>query len=358
MNHILIIERLREVIFFYRKQSMLLEYVVPVMVTTIIFTVDCCNSHVTSARFRRDLGVEPVDCQAKISELGIKMNTIGIKLLYPSIEVNGRYYVALKELYDKMTTDDEIKTKINRYLSNFKVYAVLENASNWDDSIVHLYTREFKGESVYTRLNAILRQHNCSSLNNVDNVTYALSPYSAALTAILLYGKYEAVSRTTYRGSVVLDSQLKLYYDAVENKKPVLWTSFGSSSIFKNVTQYFQGNASYTFINDGDFDKKWKPKMIDVCSAISCEREALFPPGSIFGVASVDEAGFCQTGRCIQIKLVLKAAEDKNPNEGTENGDLFYLFFLLIPLIAFAGCGTWLYRRQDVNNLDNEQFNI
>lgn len=229
--------------------------------------------------FRREKEQKPKtfedpECLTQLMKDGISLVNYGITRINSSIDLNGRFYEALEDLYN--SNESVIK---NIVLENLKIYNSLDSKSfelglktNLEKAAVYPYTG-----FLYQPINSCLRSHICGKKELTEREKY-LGPYAAYLMAVLMYSKNLTVeTNQTYR-FVRFTSATR---DQYEVGTKFIWTSFTSSSSSDGL---FKGNTKFIFNNSRTFITS--PRRVAQYSNYPDEEEALYPPTAMFKVTA------------------------------------------------------------------------
>ena len=234
--------------------------------------------------FRRDNDENPrtfeePKCLATIKTDGISIVNYGISYLNSSIEISGRFYEALKDLYN---SDKQVMKTI--------VYETLEKYDKYDySSYKHVFNDTLEEAIIgpytymlYESVNQLLRKHACGKTKLTETEKYS-GPYVAYLMAVLMYSnKLTPEDNSTYR-IVHFEDDIT---DQYQVGTTFVWTSFTSSSV-KNIM--FFGNTEFVFNNSQT--SLVSPKRIEQYSWYEEEAEALYPPTAMFRVTAKENKG-------------------------------------------------------------------
>ncbi|XP_078319261.1 uncharacterized protein LOC144620933 [Crassostrea virginica] len=234
--------------------------------------------------FRRDNDENPrtfeePKCLSTIKTDGISIVNYGISYLNSSIEISGRFYEALKDLYN---SDKQVMKTI--------VYETLEKYDKYDYSYYnHLFNDTLEKAIIgpytnmlYRSVNQLLRKHDCGKTKLTETEKYS-GPYVAYLMAVLMYSnKLTPEDNSTYR-IVYFEDDIT---DQYQVGTTFVWTSFTSSSV-KNIM--FFGNTEFVFNNSQT--SLVSPKRIEQYSWYEVEAEALYPPTAMFRVTAKENKG-------------------------------------------------------------------
>lgn len=212
--------------------------------------------------------------------------------MYPKMNLNHGYHVAVDEFYKKIESDTQALNHIIRELKYMfndtdKINKLItEGEKKFKNTafqgkiqamLIYMYTAAEKKDktedSIHFKMNKILRYpSDCDDKSRV-------APYAAALKATLLHWD-------------VLMPARKITYRGIENPLPtvnneiITFLGFTSSSLIKRSADEYGDGTTYTITNS-DIDRKWQPKLISEFSCSPIEEEALYPPGSFFQVNKV-----------------------------------------------------------------------
>lgn len=278
-------KRLERVIVWLIIETFIVRAFDPKIVNEVNPSHDISKTKDRIHRFKRS-GVENQDCAIRIRDHGLSLINFGIKTLAPKININGRFYDAVEDLYKILEKNKtSMKDKVGRSLvpSYRKINSTLFSISNFQKSFIYTYSSEYG----YKDLNKALRDHNCEKKQLTAN-DQALAPYAAALMAILMHwNALPTTTGTAYRGSTITNNDLSTYSSSNSQSRSIVWLNFASTS-----TQYQQafsgGNVQFNINNIYSKHSKWQPKLICNCSKFKHECEALYPPGSVFNVDKVN----------------------------------------------------------------------
>lgn len=217
---------------------------------------------------------EDPECLTQLKKDGISLVNYGITQINSSIDLNGRFYEALEDLY---YSDESIIKNI--VLENLEKFNSLDSKTfksglktNLEKAAIYSYTA-----FVYRPINKSLRSHICGKKELTEREKY-LGPYTAYLMAVVMYYKNLTVeTNQTYRVIRMTSATIDQY----EVGTKFLWTSFTSSSSSDGL---FRGNTKFIFNNSRTLITS--PRRVAEYSKYPYEEEALYPPTAMFKVTA------------------------------------------------------------------------
>lgn len=217
---------------------------------------------------------EDPECLTQLKKDGISLVNYGITRINSSIDLNGRFYEALEDLY----YSDESVIK-NIVLENLEKFNSLDSKSfklglktNLEKATIYPYTG-----FLYQPINKSLRSHICGKKELTEREKN-LGPYTAYLMAVVMYSKNLTVETNQTCRVIRLTSAT---IDQYEVGTKFIWTSFTSTSSSEGL---FRGNTKFIFNNSRTLITS--PRRVAEYSNYPYEEEALYPPTAMFKVTA------------------------------------------------------------------------
>lgn len=217
---------------------------------------------------------EDPECLTQLKKDGISLVNYGITQINSSIDLTGRFYEALEDLYysDKSIIKNIVLENLEKHDSSDSKSFKVGLKTNLEKAIVYPYTK-----LLYEPVNICLRSHICGKKELTEREKY-LGPYTAYLMAALMYSKNLTVeTNQTYR-LVRFNSAIR---DQYEVGTKFIWTSFTSSSSSKEI---FWGDTRFIFNNSRTLITS--PRRVAPYAYFPFEEEALYPPTAMFKVTA------------------------------------------------------------------------
>lgn len=193
-------------------------------------------------------------------------------MIDPTIMMSGRFYGALKDLYDSPRKN--VLSVTIKELGKYSSYALnfFNRKSVFEERYIFLYTTN----ALYSDLNKRLRDHDCE-IKALGQSDINLAPFAAVLWSILYYWPtLKKEKGMTYRGADMVQSDIDLYKKGYS----FVWNQFVStarnSPFDKSVTFYINNKKGSTLSPSLVKKYAWNPNI----------DEALYCPGAQFRVVN------------------------------------------------------------------------
>lgn len=203
----------------------------------------------------------------------------GIRAIDSSIQISGRFFEALKDLYkhDRNKIYDVTKAGLYRFKKDAHDHFVRRAKDRLEAGYIYLYSTKY----VYQEMNECLRNHACTS-KVLSNDEKNFAPFAAMLMAVLMYwSELRQETGDVYRGVSMTEQDIRMYQVGVQ----FTWNQFTSTT--RNRNRPFSGSVKFIVHNGNNRNSILGPKQIRYYAWDYSLDEVLYCPGTAYKVVKV-----------------------------------------------------------------------